>query len=221
MATYTVYIGRDGYFWRYIQSVCTSFATVNRGANTYSSDVATKPKTSSEVLKLAAGEFPISISFSGKWRTQQNAAVRLWFADANDYSNNRYDLGTLREDTATSGNMSRFNLTKDMTKLNGKTLALYKDTSITSGEGWGFILGTTSTPMVTVTIKTVTKPTVSAGSIITKTQMDTLKDYQTHRGKSPTAVTQYDTAKASVANTYGKSTVTAGSTIIDDSWYNG
>jgi len=58
-------------------------------------------------------------------------------------------------------------------------------------------------------------PTVSAGSVITKAQMDTLRSYL---GKG-TAVTQNGTITATVGNTY-KSGLTAGSTAIDDNWYN-
>ena len=60
------------------------------------------------------------------------------------------------------------------------------------------------------------KPSVSAGDVITKTQMDNLK---TWINGSQTTVTKYDTIKASVGNTY-KSGLTAYSTVIDDTWYN-
>ena len=68
----------------------------------------------------------------------------------------------------------------------------------------------------TVEITYEDHPTVSAGTAITKTQMDALKSYL---GKG-TAVTQGGTATATVGNTY-KSGLTAGTSAIDDAWYNG
>ena len=65
-----------------------------------------------------------------------------------------------------------------------------------------------------LTFTYLTKPTVSAGSVITKTQMDALRSFYDN---TPTAVTQYDTAKASVATTY--KSATAGNS-ISASWYN-
>ena len=67
---------------------------------------------------------------------------------------------------------------------------------------------------VRINIETLTRPTVSAGSTITKAQMDSLR---TWKGGSGTAVTQYDTIKASIGTTY--KSVSAG-TAIDDAWYN-
>lgn len=58
-------------------------------------------------------------------------------------------------------------------------------------------------------------PTVSAGDLIRKVQMDALKTYL-NKGNT---VTLGGLATASDGNTY-KSGLTAGSTVFDDSWYN-
>lgn len=77
------------------------------------------------------------------------------------------------------------------------------------GAPTGFVGGSSK-----VTLTYEVKPTVSAGTQITKTQMDSLRSFYNN---TPTAVTQYDTAKASVATTY--KSATAGNS-ISASWYN-
>lgn len=67
-----------------------------------------------------------------------------------------------------------------------------------------------------VTIVTSYKPTVSAGSVITKAQMDSLRSFLSN---TPTAVTQGAVATATVGNTY-KSGLTAGTTKMTADWYN-
>ena len=59
--------------------------------------------------------------------------------------------------------------------------------------------------------------TVSAGTAITKAQMDALKSWI--NSSSITTVTQGGTATAAQGNTY-RSGLTAGSTQFDDAWYN-
>ena len=67
-----------------------------------------------------------------------------------------------------------------------------------------------------VTLNYETRPTVSVGTVITKTQMDNLRAFL---GNSPTAVTQNTVATAAVGNTY-KSGLTAGTTPMTAAWYN-
>lgn len=69
---------------------------------------------------------------------------------------------------------------------------------------------------VTVTYTETNHPVVATGDIITKAQMDTLRS---HLGQG-TAVTQYNIATAAHGNTY-KSGLTAGTTVMNSSWYNG
>lgn len=69
---------------------------------------------------------------------------------------------------------------------------------------------------VRVGFNTLTRPTVSAGTTIQKTQMDALRTWKNGGG---TAVTQGAVATAAHGNTY-KSGLTAGTTTFDDAWYN-
>lgn len=79
------------------------------------------------------------------------------------------------------------------------------------GASTGFVGGASK-----VTLNYETRPTVSAGTVITKTQMDNLRAFL---GNSPTAVTQNTVATAAVGNTY-KSGLTAGTTPMTAAWYN-
>lgn len=68
---------------------------------------------------------------------------------------------------------------------------------------------------ITVTYNQLTRPTVGAGAVITKAQMDALRTWH----GSGTVVTQYGTVYASHGNTY-KGGLTAGSSQVAASWYN-
>lgn len=74
----------------------------------------------------------------------------------------------------------------------------------------------TAGPKWSSAITVPSKPSVSAGTVITKAQMDTLK---TWINGSQTTVTQYAVATAAHGNTY-RSGLTAGTTAFDDAWYN-
>lgn len=72
-----------------------------------------------------------------------------------------------------------------------------------------------------VKITTVIVPKVTIGDVITKSQMDVLKDYQYYASNgstNPTAATQGDKATAALANTYGRGTVSQGG-LIQAGWY--
>lgn len=95
------------------------------------------------------------------------------------------------------------------------SLWLYLDLQSNGGE-WNRALRVYG--QLTITVYTTARPTVSAGSIITKTQMDSLRSWKSTLGINATAVTQHSSITASVGNTY-RATGGAG-TQIDDSWYN-
>lgn len=76
---------------------------------------------------------------------------------------------------------------------------------------------------IQIRIITVYKPGVTVGEKITKSKMDVLKSYmyyKTNGSTNPTTATQGATATASLANTYGRGTVSQGGS-IQASWYNG
>lgn len=85
---------------------------------------------------------------------------------------------------------------------------------VSISSGYGATTGFIGDCKITMTYEV--HPTVSAGDPITKTQMDALRTYL----GAGTAVTQNATITAAVGNTY-KSGLTAGTTVIDDAWYNG
>ena len=68
---------------------------------------------------------------------------------------------------------------------------------------------------ITVTYTTLSRPTVTEGSLITKTQMDALK---TWAGKG-TTVSVGGAITATIGNSYRSSSVSAGDK-IQDTWYN-
>lgn len=70
----------------------------------------------------------------------------------------------------------------------------------------------------TCTINTVSRPTVSAGASITKTNMDNLRTWKSNVGITATAVTQNNSITATIGNTY-RATGGAGNK-VNASWYN-
>jgi hypothetical protein len=69
---------------------------------------------------------------------------------------------------------------------------------------------------ITITYEILTQPaTVSPGDPVTKTQMDNLRIWK-NKG---TEVTKHEVITATIGNTY-KNNVTAGSSKLDDAWYN-
>lgn len=87
---------------------------------------------------------------------------------------------------------------------------IYARVCTTSGSPTGYNSGYTNSGACTL----MAHPTVTAGTVITKAQMDSLRTY---KGNTPTAVTQYATIAASVGTTY--SSASAGNSITA-SWYN-
>lgn len=75
--------------------------------------------------------------------------------------------------------------------------------------------GIRNTYKITVTYTTLTRPTVTEGDLITKTQMDALK---TWAGKG-TTVSVGGAITATIGNSYRSSSVSAGDK-IQDTWYN-
>lgn len=93
--------------------------------------------------------------------------------------------------------------------FSGKGLCLYVTNGASSDLYWS----------IQIKIKTIAKPRVNVGDVITKAQMDALKNYQSWKNITATAATQGAAATAALANTYGRGTVSAGGT-IQASWYN-
>lgn len=93
----------------------------------------------------------------------------------------------------------------------GNNSTIYAAVSTTSGTPTGYNSGYKYSGACTL----MAHPTVTAGSLITKAQMDSLRTY---KGNTPTAVTQYAAITATVGSTY--KSVTAG-TSITAAWYNG
>ena len=156
---------------------------------------------------LAATEYPTQVTFSSIgngaywYNNNTSTAKTLTIYLSNSSKSIAYTLGSISIPKASSNTTTK-TFTVNCPKIVGAALYIY------GSDGACQLRNACS-----ITITTATRPTVSAGSTITKTQMDSLRSFL---GKG-TAVTQYGTIQASVGTTY--KTVSAG-TAIDDSWYN-
>lgn len=165
---------------------------------------------------LGANEFPTKITIKGYIERVMSTNTNLTLYVSNTSRGNSYAIGTnwvqCDADGGTTLQHSSSWNTFAGTALKGASLALHiggqpmcRRSNYTAWE---------------VKITTVVHPTVSAGTVITRAQMESLRTYKNALGVSPTAVTQGGIVYASHGNTY-KSGLTAGTTIIDDAWYNG
>ena len=162
-------------------------------------------------ISLPSNEYPVSISFQNlrvQNRNEYDRSGTLYLCNTsggNYYALQSYNIGASNGSVypvvtfgAKSGNW---------TKLIGQSLAIghyaYFGVWMECRSEW-------------VTVTTATKPSVSQGSIITKAQMDALRNFK----GSGNVVAQGGVIYASDGNTY-RSGLTAGTTVIDDAWYNG
>lgn len=179
-------------------------------------------------LIIPSNEVPTSVNFDGNgyiWAVSDdpNSAIRycgIYLGCGSDagtypYFSSRVKLGTRSmygDGTAAIGywtipawGRKRFSNTSMWLYLD-----LQSDGTPTTNRGIRF------RGRATVYVSTTSRPSVTAGSVITKSQMDSLRNWKATIGITATAVTQGDTIKASIGNTY-RSTWNP----VSASWYNG
>lgn len=181
------------------------------------SGVAKITNSSGTQFTLGANEFPTKITIRGYIERVASVNANLTLYVSNTSRGNSYAIGTNWVQSESNGG-TMLQHSSSWSTFAGSAL---KGASLALHIGGQAMCRRDSAAAWEVKITTVVHPTVSAGTVITKAQMDSLRSYRIAVGGStPTAVSQGGVAYASHGNTY-RSGLTAGSTVIDDAWYNG
>lgn len=151
----------------------------------------------------------VTVSWSGATSGTSNTIngydVRWWYNDGS--ANGVYGTIQAVSTTATSGTYTFTGLTQ------GRTYQFGVRTKGTAGSSYY------STWTWSANIAIPTRPTVTAGTVITKTQMDNLKSWVGAASTTPTTVTVGNSITATIGNTYRASSATAGGSVTA-TWYN-